>query len=205
MTIQAMSNISSQASVSQTPPASGLRQDLRGLESALLNGDLSGAQSAFATLQQVIGGIQNSANSTSIASQLGQSGSPLGQDLQAVSSALGANDIGAAQKAFAKLQQDMQSTVQANRAAHAHHGHHAHHAKANDGDADGASASSTSPVAAMNTLLQSMSSLQSSGSSANDLLTALQSLASSNPKVASDLSALMADMSSTGAVVNTKA
>jgi hypothetical protein len=202
MTINAIGNISSQISVSQTnSPASSLRQNVKGLETALLNGDLSGAQSAFASLQQAVSGAQGSANSNSVMSQLGQSNSPLGQDLQAVSSALGANDISGAQKAFAKLQQDMESAFQANGASHTHHGHHSHHAKANTD----ASATQDSPAAALNNLLQSMSSTQSTGSSTSDLLNALQSLANSNPKVAGDLITLIKDMNSGGTLIKTSA
>ena len=203
MTVQALGNASSQTFVSQTSSSrASFRQNFRGLENALLNGDLSGAQSAFASLQQLVSGAQGSANPKSILSQLGQSNSLLAQDMQALSSALSANDLSGAQKAFAKLQQDMESVGQANGASRAHHGHHA---KGNDGDADDGVASSTqaSFADALSTLLQSVSSSQSTGSSAKDLLDALQSLANSNPKVAGDLVTLMTDLNTVGNVVNT--
>jgi len=202
MSIEAIGNVSSQAAVTgSSNPTSSLRQDFKSLEGALLNGDLSGAQSAFASLQNVVSGVQASANSNSIPTQLGQSSSPLGQDMQAVSSALNVNDLAGAQKAFAKLQQDMQSAFQANGASHAHHGHHAHHAP----DNDGGNTSAASSVSTLNTLLQSMSGTQSTGSTANDLMNALQSLAASNPKVAGDLINLVNDLNSTGKIVNTNA
>lgn len=206
MSIPAIGNVSGQAAVSQTSSVwANTRQDLKGLEDALLKGDVSGAQSALASLQQTTSGAPASTNPNSVLSQLGQSDSSLGQDLKAVSNALSINDIGSAQKAFAKLREDMQSAFQANGAAHAHHGHHAHHAKRDDGDANSTSATQSSSAPALNSLLQSMSGSQSSGSSANDLLNALQSLASANPKVAGDLVTLITDLNHVGTVVNTAA
>ena len=196
MSIQSIGSTSTVAATtgsdSNGNPRSGIRQDFKSLESALLNGDLTGAQGAFASLQQALGAVPTAANPTSVFSQLGQSGSTLGQDMQAVSAALGNNDIGGAQKAFAKLQQDMQAAFQANGASGAHHGHHAHHAHGNDGDADdGPSASST--LSATPT------------SAAASLTSVLQALASNNPKLAADLTSVINDLNGTGAVVNTTA
>jgi len=120
-------------------PWSGVRKGFQGLENALSNGDASGAQSALASLQQAIGSTQ--APSSSILGQLGSSSSPLGQDLQAVQSALGSNDIGSAQKAFAKLQQDVESARQS-QGTQGHHHHHHHHST--EQSASSGSASSTS-------------------------------------------------------------
>jgi ribosomal protein S20 len=209
MTIQAIDSTTAQGYVTQSSGSAraSFRQDVKGLENALLNGDLAGAQSSFALLQQAISGPQASSNPNSVLSQMGQSSSALAQDLQAVSSALGAKDINGAQKAFAKLQQDIDSARQANGVSEAHHGHHAHHAKGNDGDADDgvAAATQSSSATAVNNLLQTLSNSSSTGSSANDLLNALQSLASSNPKVAGDLITLIKDMNGSGTLIRTSA
>lgn len=186
-----------------TSNRSEFRQDFRSLENALLNGDVGGAQSALNSLQQVIGSAQGG-NGKSLMAQLGDSSSTLGKDLKAVSDALGANDVGAAQKAFAKLQTDMQAARPAGGAGQAQGHHHAHHAKANDGDADDAGGAQSSS-GTLGSLLQSLPAAQSGGNSANDILNALQSLAKSNPKVAGDLVTLITDLNGVGAVVNTSA
>jgi hypothetical protein len=149
MSIQSIGNPSTVAATTSggDSPWSSVRQNFRGLESSLLNGDLTGAQGAFASLQQALGAVPSSSNSGSTLAQLGQTSSPLGQDMQAVSAALGANDLGAAQKAFAKLQQDMQAAFQANGASGAHHGHHGYHAKCDD-SANASTGTSTSSTSA---------------------------------------------------------
>jgi hypothetical protein len=206
MTIQTVGSTlpATYATQSSNSGQAGIRKEFRGLESSLLNGDLGGAQASIAALQQALGGAQGSPSANPVLSQLGQSGSVLGKDLQAVSSALGSNDIAGAQKAFATLQQDMEGAFQANGASQAHHGHHAHRAKGSDGDA-GNSATPASGPTALNSLLQSMSNSTSTGSSATDLMNAMQSLASSNPKVAADMVTLMKDMTSSGSFVRTSA
>jgi len=178
MSTQAISGIVSSQAYSPSAGSTGtsFRQDMKSLEDALLNGDLSGAQSAFAALQQTVTNVQSSTQSNSIVTQLGQSSSTLGQDLQSLSNALSSNDLAGSQKAYAKLQQDIQSAHQAGSASHGHHHHHA----------------------------QSATSSQSADSTTNNLLTALQSLSNSNPKVASDLETLVSDINSSGTVINTQ-
>ena len=88
------------------------RQDFEALAQALGSGDLSGAQSAFAALQQDLKNVGQS--------QSGQQAGASGQDkfqtaLQALSQALSSGDLSAAQSAFASLQQ-----------ARGHHHRHAH-------------------------------------------------------------------------------
>lgn len=211
MSTSAISSTSTQPYSSTSGNGSNFRQDMKSLENSLLNGDLSGAQSAFAALQQLVTTAQGTASTstasastspTSVVSQLGQSSSALGQDMQAVSSALSSGNLSAAQSAFAKLQQDMQTAFQANAAQHPHgHGHgggHHHHAPPADSD-------SQDSTSAIDMLLQSASSTQSTGSTSSDLLKALQSISTSNPKVANDLATLISDAQGTGAVLNVKA
>jgi hypothetical protein len=211
MSTSAISSTSTQPYSSTSGNGTNFRQDMKSLENSLLNGDLSGAQSAFAALQQLVTSAQSTASTTtstaststtptSVVSQLGQSSSTLGQDMQALSSALSSGNVSSAQSAFAKLQQDMHAAFQANAGqhAHGHGGGHHHHAPPADSD----SQDSTSPL---DLLLQSASSTQSTGSTSSDLLKALQTISTSNPKVANDLSTLIADVQGTGAVLNVKA
>ena len=96
-----------------------VRQGFQGLASALEAGNLTAAQNAFAALQQL---LPNS--STGIQTQTGQQGSnqnPFATDLNAVGQALQSGKLADAQKAFAKLKQDMQS-VQGRHHYHHHNG-----------------------------------------------------------------------------------
>ena len=100
-----------QNNVSQT------RQGFNNLANALQAGNLSDAQSAFTALQQL---LPNS--SADNQAQTGQSGSGQNQfatDFSALGQALQSGDVTQAQKAFATLQQDMQSVQ-----GHHHHRHH---------------------------------------------------------------------------------
>jgi hypothetical protein len=94
------------------------RQGFQSLDSALQSGNLTAAQNAFAALQQL---LPNS--STGNQTQNGQQGSnqnPFATDLNAVGQALQSGKLSDAQKAFAKLKQDMQSL----QGRHHHHHHH---------------------------------------------------------------------------------
>src|SRR5262249_15593425 len=86
------------------------RADALQLSHALQNGDLAGAQSAFATLSAL--GDNNS----------GPFKNPrLAQDFSLVGQALQSGDLAGAQTAFAKLQQDIQTTIN-NHHSHPHIG-----------------------------------------------------------------------------------
>jgi hypothetical protein len=106
--------------------------DLSAVGQALQNGDLSGAQQAFATLQQDMQSVQgqhhyhhhhhhgsSSTQSTSSATSNSSSQSTNGSgqnqfatDLSALSQALQNGNVTQAQAAFATLEQDMQSAAQ---------------------------------------------------------------------------------------------
>ena len=91
------------------------RQDFNALSQALDSGDLAGAQSAFAALQQSMQNVSQ-----------GQGGQKTGQNnvqdaMTALEKALSSGDLSGAQNAFATLKQDMQNAGQ----AHHHHHHHA--------------------------------------------------------------------------------
>ena len=83
-----------------------MRQAFSQLSSALQSGDLSAAQSAYATLTQNAGANGNG---------------PFAQALSQVGDALQSGDVDKAQQALSQLQQQMQSM----RGAH-HHGGHRH-------------------------------------------------------------------------------
>src|SRR5215470_12737299 len=92
------------------------QQDFQSLADALQAGNLQGAQQAFAALQQDRASSPRVAEVTGT-QQAGQS-SPIRQDIQALQSALQANDLAGAQKALTTFQQDLQ---QAGRAQPRHH------------------------------------------------------------------------------------
>jgi hypothetical protein len=91
------------------------QQEFQQLGQDLQSGNLTAAQTDFATLQQ-IGSNSNSTSSTASSNPLAQAFNQLGQDLQS-------GNLSAAQQDFTTIQQDLQS--QASQAqAHAHHHHH---------------------------------------------------------------------------------
>jgi hypothetical protein len=91
------------------------RAEFQQLAQALQSGDLTGAQQAFAGLQQ---NRSPSAAQGQNSSQSGQNNS-LAADFNTLGQALQSGDLSSAQKAFATLQKDMQTVHQAH-----HHHHH---------------------------------------------------------------------------------
>ena len=115
-----ISGISSGTNIYQDPTSQiqSVRQDFSGLTTSLASGDLTGAQTAFATLMQDLGNSSvQSGQQTGAASQLSTDLSTLGTALNS-----GAGDLTAAQKALATLMQDLQAG-----ALHHRHHHHRHH------------------------------------------------------------------------------
>ena len=119
----AIAPVSSPAS-NVPPPVDPLRQAFGQLTNALQSGDLSAAQSAYASLSQAAGGDPNS---------------PFAQALSQIGDALQSSDIGKAQAALATLQQQMQAM----KVAHHHHGHH-HQASGSDPSQSTSAPASTS-------------------------------------------------------------
>lgn len=103
-----VSNIAAASGVSQGA-AQGLaqqrRDELRALIRSLKTGDLSGAQQAFAMLQQT---FQNTLQAQSGGVSPSGNHSPLQKDLAAIGTALQSGDIAGAQKRLAGLMQDLQ-------------------------------------------------------------------------------------------------
>jgi len=88
------------------------------LEQALQSGNLSGAQQAFAALQQLMPNL-SAGNQT----QNGQQGGSQGlfrTDFNAIGQALKSGDLSAAKAAFTKLQQDIQSVNKGHKVHHHH-------------------------------------------------------------------------------------
>jgi ribosomal protein S20 len=84
-----------------------IRDNFQQLTQAFQSGNLSGAQQAFATLQQLIPNL--SADNQTQNSQISSSQSLFRTDLKAIGQALKSGDLSAAKAAFTKLQQDIQS------------------------------------------------------------------------------------------------
>ena len=90
------------------------QQELQQLGQDLQSGNLSAAQTDFATLQQ--SGPQISSTSSN------QNASPIAQDFKQLSQDIQSGDISAAQQDYAKLQQDFQSQAAGKHAHHHHQG-----------------------------------------------------------------------------------
>jgi hypothetical protein len=88
------------------------QQELQQLGQDLQSGNLSAAQTDFATIQQ--SGPQISSTSSN------QNTSPIAQDFKQLSQDIPSGDISAAQQDYAKIQQDFQSQ---SAGKHAHHHH----------------------------------------------------------------------------------
>jgi hypothetical protein len=82
-----------------------LQQTLQTLQNSLASGDLTGAQSAFQTLQQL------NQNLTTASGSSASNGSPLSTDLAALGSALTSGDLATAQSAFTTVQGDLKSAT----------------------------------------------------------------------------------------------
>ena len=99
-----------------------IRTEFQQLGQDLQSGDLTQAQSDFATLSQNLsGGSQSSAtgtNSTTGKSAIFQAFAQLGQDLQS-------GNLQGAQQDFTNLQQDLQQNPSQQVGGHHHHHHHA--------------------------------------------------------------------------------
>ena len=91
------------------------QKEFKQLGQDLQSGNLSAAQSDFATLQQ----LQPQGSSTSST----QSGNPISQDFTQLAADLKAGNTTAAQQDFTKLQQDFQSQSSQTQTHHHHHHH----------------------------------------------------------------------------------
>lgn len=110
------------------------RQDFSQLAQALQNGDLSGAQQAYADLQS----LQQSQSGSTSNSKI--NGSPIQNDFMALGQALSSGNLSQAQSDFTQLQNDIKSAfqnpsgAQGTSGSHRGHHHHHHHAEASGQD-----------------------------------------------------------------------
>jgi hypothetical protein len=134
MTVLGITSATSPYQTGNTSPAAQALQDFQALGNALKSGDLSGAQQAFATLQQNLpsaGQAQTSHNPDSAR-----------QGIQNLGNALQSGNISDAQQVYAKLQQNMGEIK--GRGHHAHHNH-----KGGTSQTDGGASGESPATAAM--------------------------------------------------------
>ena len=92
----------------QQNPFQKIQQDFKQLASALQSGDLSGAQSAYASIEQLL-----PANQSSSSSATGSNGSnAIQSDFASLGQALQSGDLSEAQSAFGQLQSDLKTATQ---------------------------------------------------------------------------------------------
>src|SRR5690349_11494920 len=120
-----ITSVSSNAAAYQPPQQNGMRQNFQQLTQAIQSGDLSSAQTAYASLIQAL--PNQGANAANGAA--GQN-NPFQQAIQSIGSALQSGNISGAQQALQAFQSQMKG---------AHHGHHHH------GQTQQAGTSSTPP------------------------------------------------------------
>jgi len=137
------------------------RQDLQALTSDITSGNLPAAKKDFSSFQQdVVNLFQSQPGPLPTPSPVPQGGvptpSPVPQgrpstasaDLQALQSALNANDIASAQKDLSAFKTDIQSFGGAYKG---HRGHHGHHRHSQENDIQSAQTSSTNASPASTT------------------------------------------------------
>ncbi len=92
----------------QQNPFQKIQQDFKQLASALQSGDLSGARSAYASIEQLL-----PANQSSSSSATGSNGSnAIQSDFASLGQALQSGDLSEAQSAFGQLQSDLKTATQ---------------------------------------------------------------------------------------------
>lgn len=133
-------------------PAQQVQQDYAQLAGALQSGNLTNAQSAYSSLEQVLQtqAGSNTTSDTNSATNSSTSADPIANDLTALGQALTSGNLNQAQGAFSQLQSDVQtaqqtagSQSQSQAPVEGHHHHHHH-------GGGSSSASSTSTTASTN-------------------------------------------------------
>ena len=124
------------------PHKQQVKQGFQLLGQDLQSGNLSQAQSDFASLQQLLPGGQQSSLLTPVSSA--QSSNPLATAVSQLAQDLKSGNLTAAQSDFATVQQDLQ---QGGPQAGAAHGHHHHHHQS-DGDS-GQSSGQQNPISTL--------------------------------------------------------
>ncbi len=115
LSISSLNNYYSSVYAQNSPSAA--QTDFQNLSQALQSGNLAGAQSAFAALQQSYQS-QNPTSSSASSSSSTSSSNPISTDLTSLGNALNSGNLSAAQTSFSQLEKDMQAQGG---------GHHHHH------------------------------------------------------------------------------
>ncbi len=123
------------------PHKQQIKQGFQLLGQDLQSGNLSQAQSDFASLQQLLPGGQQSSLLTPVSSA--QSSNPLATAVSQLAQDLKSGNVTAAQSDFATVQQDLQQAGPQLGAAHGHHHHHQ-----SDGDS-GQSSGQQNPISTL--------------------------------------------------------
>jgi len=92
-------------------------QEFQQLGQDLQAGNLSAAQSDFATLQQLVSQVGSAATSVSSSSSSSQSGNPIAQAFSQLAADLKSGNLTAAQQDFAQIQKDFQNLAAQNQAS----------------------------------------------------------------------------------------
>jgi ribosomal protein S20 len=133
MSISALSSNSLYTPVTSSQSSgSTIQQDFKQLAQALQSNDLSGAQSAFSSLQQLLQSSQSSSGQQQTASTT--SSSPLQTDFNNLGNALASGDLSGAQSAFTQLQSDLSAATQSGTSQAGGHHHHRHHEASSTSD-----------------------------------------------------------------------
>jgi len=123
------------------------QQDLQQLGQALQSGNLSSAQSEFATLQAA---FSQPATTSSTTSNSSATSNPITQAFNQLGSDLQSGNLSAAQKDYSTVQQDLQNNLSTS------HFHHHHHSSGGGGNSN-----------SQNSLLQDLNQLGQSLTSSN--------------------------------------
>jgi hypothetical protein len=145
------------SSISSNPLRQQLQQDFQSLAGALQSGSLSGAQSAFSSLIQLLPNSSSAVNSqtqttatSSVSSSSNGTSSTITNDLSALGQAIQSGNLTGAQNDFTKLTQDMQSIGG---------GHHHHHHKTSASSQNATTASATGSTTGTNLVANDLAAL----------------------------------------------
>lgn len=145
MSVSPITASNAYSALSPTTDAGTRPSSFKNLAKSLESGDLAGAQSAFAALQQ-------NAPAGAAAGTSGKA-NPIGDDISAIGKALSAGDLTGAQQAFAKLRDDGKAAQSAQGTQGAGGHHHGHHGAKPAADGDAAAVGAATPATTASTQL----------------------------------------------------
>jgi hypothetical protein len=108
MAIAALSTAGFSQYIAASSSVSASQQAWLSLQQSLASGNLTAAESAFDTYNQLNQNLTNASVTSSLSSS--SSGSQLSTDMTALGSAIGSGDLSTAQQAFATVQSDLKTT-----------------------------------------------------------------------------------------------